>query len=399
MVGTRAFGGMTLILQCLLLVLFRIYCNIDSPYQDYQYYNLLVGVELMMLVGFGYLMTFLRWYGLGSAGLTFYVTCLGAQLSLLTEGFFADWFKNQVIVNYRTLLNANFAVAAFLISFGGLIGKVNPSQLCVMTVFESIFYSMNKRVILTKWLDISDCGGTIIIHMFGAVFGLAASKAIGKPRDTTHEKSSYVSDVFSLIGTVFLWLYWPSFVSGGLTPSTIQAQRAITNTIVSLLGSTVMTFALSPVFSEGRLDPVHVQNSTLAGGVAVGATANFPLGPFGALSIGMMAGAISVFGFARVTPFLEEHFDLHDSCGIGNLHGMPSLLGGIVSAIVPVWIEAAGTPMDQLLGIVMTILVGGASGFAVGKIMKLFEDEDVPMADDSPYWEVADDFEIENQGS
>jgi hypothetical protein len=37
-------------------------------------------------------------------------------------------------------------VAAFLISFGGLIGKVNPCQLMVLVVFEAIFYGLNKIV-------------------------------------------------------------------------------------------------------------------------------------------------------------------------------------------------------------------------------------------------------------
>lgn len=392
--GSPSFAVMTMALQIILLVLFKLLANIDSPTQDDQYYNLLVGVELMMLVGFGYLMAFLRWYGLGSAGLTLYITCLGTEVSLFSEALFADWFKTQVKVNYRTLIDANFAVAAFLISFGGLIGKVNPSQLCVMTVFESLFYGFNKRIILTKWFDIQDAGGTIIIHMFGAIFGLAASRAIGKPTDTTHEKASYISDIFSLIGTVFLWLYWPSFVSASLKPGTIDAQRAVINTIVALLGSTVVTFGLSPLFTKGKLDPVHIQNSTLAGGVAIGATANFPLGPFGALLIGSVAGAISVFGFARVTPFLLERFDIHDSCGIGNLHGMPSIFGGLASAIVPIWIDTAGSPYRQVLGVAFTLLVGGIAGFYTGKVMNLFKDDRIPMAVDGPYWEVADDFEI-----
>ena len=50
---------------------------------DVQLYNFLIGVALMMFVGFGYLMTFLRWYGLGAVGLTMLVTCLGLELDLL----------------------------------------------------------------------------------------------------------------------------------------------------------------------------------------------------------------------------------------------------------------------------------------------------------------------------
>lgn len=104
-----------------------------------QLYNFLVGVTLMMLVGFGYLMTFLRWYGLGAVGLTMLITCLGLEVSLLVEPLFtsASW-GSKIEIGLMSLLNADFAVAAFLISFGGLIGKVGPAQLVLLVVFESI---------------------------------------------------------------------------------------------------------------------------------------------------------------------------------------------------------------------------------------------------------------------
>ena len=50
-----------------------------------QLYNYYIGVSLMMFVGFGYLMTFLRWYGLGAVGLTMLITALGVEVSLLIE--------------------------------------------------------------------------------------------------------------------------------------------------------------------------------------------------------------------------------------------------------------------------------------------------------------------------
>ena len=45
----------------------------------------------------------------------------------------------------------------------------------------------------------------------------------------------------------------------------------------------------------------HVQNATLAGGVAIGAVADLLVGPWAALTIGSMAGMICVFGFNHIT--------------------------------------------------------------------------------------------------
>ena len=79
-----------------------------------------------------------------------FVTCFGVECALLLEPLFANWWSSKITVDLMALLDANFAVAAFLISFGGLIGKVGPTQLVVITALESAVYSFNKRVVLMK---------------------------------------------------------------------------------------------------------------------------------------------------------------------------------------------------------------------------------------------------------
>lgn len=51
------------------------------------------------------------------------------------------------------------------------------------------------------------------------------------------------------------------------------------------------------VSHEHKLDMVHIQNSTLAGGVAVGSVCNLLIQPYGALTIGVLAGVLSVLGY------------------------------------------------------------------------------------------------------
>merc|ERR1712129_360380 len=83
----------------------------------------------------------------------------------------------------------------------------------------------------------------------------------------------------------------------------------------------------------GKLDMVHVQNATLAGGVAVGTAADLYLTPVGAICVGIVAGTLSVLGYEYLSDRLEKHLRIADTCGVHNLHGMPGILGGIVSAI------------------------------------------------------------------
>lgn len=58
---------------------------------------------------------------------------------------------------------------------------------------------------------------------------------------------------------------------------------------------------------------VHVQNATLAGGVAVGAVADMVIQPFGAMILGSLGGIVSTLGFQFLTPYLNRTF-LHDTC-------------------------------------------------------------------------------------
>lgn len=46
---------------------------------------------------------------------------------------------------------------------------------------------------------------------------------------------------------------------------------------------------------------MHIQNATLAGGVAVGSAANMMIEPWGAVLLGMVAGVLSVVGFTFLT--------------------------------------------------------------------------------------------------
>ena len=147
--------------------------------------------------------------------------------------------------------------------------------------------------------------------------------------------ASYDADVFSMIGTLFLWLFWPSF-NGALAGEVGNArQRSIINTLLSISASAFITFAVSRLLRPGRkFNMVDIQNATLAGGVAMGSCANMVTHPWGALFIGFWAGILSTVGYVKILPFLDARLGLKDTCGINNLHGMPSLFGAFASVVV-----------------------------------------------------------------
>jgi hypothetical protein len=75
------------------------------------------------------------------------------------QWFFAMWYETtwtKIPLNILTLSAGLDQVAAILISFGGLIGKISPLQLVMMTILECIFYSINKSIFLVGALGFID---------------------------------------------------------------------------------------------------------------------------------------------------------------------------------------------------------------------------------------------------
>ena len=62
------------------------------------------------------------------------------------------------------------------------------------------------------------------------------------------EGSKYQSDVWAMIGTVILWVYWPSF--NGILAHDDAFHRAVMNTYISLLASVISTFIMSSFFGQ-----------------------------------------------------------------------------------------------------------------------------------------------------
>ncbi|XP_075454695.1 ammonium transporter Rh type A [Ascaphus truei] len=398
------FSILALGLQILIIILFGIFVKYDTQHFKIPQnstgttdtfialYPFFQDVHVMIFVGFGFLMTFLKRYGFSSVGINLLIAALGLQWGTLMQGFW-HLHGGKIEIDITKMINADFSTATVLISFGAVLGKTSPVQMLIMAILEISIFACNEHLIY--FLGASDVGASMSIHAFGAYFGLAASAVLYRSslkKSHDNEGSVYHSDLFAMIGTLFLWMFWPSFNSA-IADIGIHQEMAIINTYFSLAACVLTAYAFSSLVEhKGKLDMVHIQNATLAGGVAVGTCADMNIGPFGAMIIGFTAGIISTLGFKFLTPLVASKLKIQDTCGVHNLHGLPGILGGIAGIVAAsMGAKANCSPGMQGAALAATIVIAIAGGTITGFILKLPFWGQPPYEnyyDDSIYWEV-----------
>ncbi|NXW99161.1 RHBGB protein, partial [Larus smithsonianus] len=332
--------------QGALLLFFALFVTYDKPSaqaedvnlvanQLYGIFPLFQDIQVMLVVGLGLLLTFLPQYGFSALTHNFLLLNFSTQWALVLQGLLHHFHHGQVHLDLHNLLTAEFAAVTVLISVGAVLGRTSPCQLLVVAACEVPIYLASEWAITTQ-LGVLDVGGTITIHVFSCYFGLGMSKALfGAVQQPVHPKETPTprSDLLSLVGTLILWVFWPSFVAVLCQPGDAQ-HRAILNTLLAMSASAVTTVVASSLLeSDGKLSPGHLQNGSLAGGVAIGAVADMALPPVAALALGSLSAVACVLGFRFLTPLLARKLALWDQCGIHNLHGLPGILGAAASAV------------------------------------------------------------------
>jgi len=339
---------------------------VDSVQQVAQY-NFAIHILAMLLVGFGFLMVFVRKYGYGATTGTYLVVAVGLPLYVLLRASGILCSEPIAPNTIKALLYAEFAVASALIAMGAVLGRLRVFQYALLAVLLVPAYLLNEWLVLDGGLGIThgfvDTAGSIIIHAFGAYFGIGLSIVLTTAQQrSTPIESDATADRFSMLGSMVLWLFWPSFCSA-IVPLEAMPQTMV-NTVLSLSGATISTYLFSTLLRKGKTSFADMANAALAGGVAVGATCNV-VAPAIAFGIGLVAGAVCVLGYVFVQPVLEARLKVVDTCGVHNLHGMPGLLGGlIVTWVLP------GVALAQFIGIVVTIALALGCGLLAGALIK-----------------------------
>ena len=334
-----------------------------------------IHILAMLLLGFGFLMVFLRGHEFTTLTATFLAVSISIPVYLLVKSFLPGEFE---VMNISGFLYAEFAAASLLICMGAVLGRLKMEQYFVLAILFTLAYIFNEWLLLESGLfeGFLDTGGSVAIHAFGAYFGLGVVATTAKKfQDKPGPKADKISNEFCLLGSMILWLFWPSFTSAVVAPE--LGYLTVLNTVLALCGSTLATYVFSKLI-RGKIEVEDIANAALAGGVCIGSTCS-TANPGFAMVIGICAGTLSTLGFAIIAPQLCKLIRGTDTCGVHNLHGMPGLLGGLFG------IAITGNVGVQVGAVVATVVVGLVLGRVCGAILGLFGTKEVPYSDEGDF--------------
>ena len=295
----------------------------------------------------------------------FFLLTFAAAIPAIVSGGIAEraTFKPQLI--------ASFILVGFLYPF-----------------FEGIIWNGNfgfqDFLNQTFGAPFNDFAGSVVVHAMGGWIALAAVLILG-PRLGRYTKDGRLNAFppsnipFLALGSWILTVGWFGFnVMSAQSLEGVSGLVAV-NSLMAMVGGTLASLVI------GKNDPGFLYNGPLAGLVAVCAGSNL-FHPLGALTVGLVAGALFVWSFSLT----QNKWKIDDVLGVWPLHGICGAWGGIAAGIFG--LELFGglggvTFMSQLVGTVAGVFIALAGGYIVYTVIhkmfnfRLTEEEEFNGAD------------------
>ncbi|XP_064784458.1 rh blood group, D antigen isoform X1 [Oncorhynchus masou masou] len=417
-------------LQTGFIVLFIFYVDIEQNVQTKQhafnnYYSVFQDVHVMVILGFGFLATFLVRYSFSGAGFTLLVAAMAVQWAVILNGVESMYHRGKIWINMRSLVVAEMCTASSLIAIGAVLGKTNPVQLLLIALLEISGFVLNGWLLQT-FLKVQFLNTIMLLHIFGAFFGLMLSWVLYRPgSEQQHEKEKIdrKTGLFSVMGTLFLWMFWPSFNSVLVEVDHVdrgRSLRVVYSTYLALAVSAVTAAGFSVLTSpQGKLNLFHIQRCTLAGGVAIGVAMSAVHLPWVAMAIGFAAALISTLGsryikvrinkflncpwaftisyycFFIFQPLMLFAFECHDTCGVLSVHGLPGILGWMVQLLLQIadsddLTTAIRFAVFHICTLLITLSLSMSLGLITGSLLKCNfwrPPQNKKCFDDQAFWE------------
>jgi len=287
----------------------------------------------------------------------------------------------QSITFYVSLM---FALVSCAIPSGSFSGRMKFSAyLLFAALYVGIVYPVFAYILwngVLARMGVQDYAGSLGVHAVGGIVGLVGASFLGQRRVRT---SGHDVPMMGF-GALLLMFCWFGFNLGSV-PSygNIAADLPLVaiNTLAAIAGG--IMGSLAGTWTQGKPDPIVTPNGGLAGAVAICSGVHL-VHPLFAILIGVIAGA-QIPWTAR---FLEKRLKLDDPCGVGPVHAVPGLMGGLAAGLwapmipdgfhgytVHFWVQVIGTAVAIAYGVIASIVLFKVVDWITG--LRVTADEEV----------------------
>ena len=114
-------------------------------------------IHIMIFIGFGFLMCFLKSHNWSSIGYNYLVAAWAIQVTILWSHFWKQvtlYYDNPETYSFQklsltveTIMEGDFGAGAVLISMGAILGKCSLMQLFAMANINVFFYTLNRAIV------------------------------------------------------------------------------------------------------------------------------------------------------------------------------------------------------------------------------------------------------------
>ena len=132
----KGFVGVLIAVETIIVVLYGVFVRFqkpDSASTNTEFYPAYQDVNVMMLIGFGYLMAFSKSFSWSAVSYTFFINAISVQLYILLSAFWkrvlVTSFEKEgyyIYINETAFTAGLYSAASMLIAFGCSIGRVGP---------------------------------------------------------------------------------------------------------------------------------------------------------------------------------------------------------------------------------------------------------------------------------
>ncbi len=330
--GTINSGDTAWIIVSTALVMMMTPAGLALFYGGMSRYKNLLNTFAMTLVA--YCLASVVWVGWG------YSLAFGESPNLFI-GNLAHLFLNGIDVNSVSgtiptlifvLFQMTFACISVAIILGSVVDRMKFSSWIVFTVlWISLVYA---PVCNWAWgggwmhsIGALDFAGGNVVHINAGMSGLVLALFLGKRKGYGKEPMIPSSVAFTALGAGLLWFGWFGFNAGSELAADGVAASAfmVTNTAAAVAG-------LSWLFVEWKISGKPTLLG-LASGVIAGLVGITPAAGFvsigGAMTIGLVAGALGYFGVA----VLKNKLGYDDSLDAFGIHGLCGMWGAIATGL------------------------------------------------------------------